>query len=57
MKGTHVVFFKGNGEGYSGVVTYFDPVKRQVIVQDEQGGEWTGRPEQVFKNDIEGLHR
>ena len=57
MKGTQVIFFKGNGEGYSGVVTYFSSIKRQVIVQDEQGCEWIGRPEQVFENDVEGRHR
>ena len=56
MKGTQVVFFKKNGEGYPGVITHFNILKHQVIVQDELGGEWIGRPEQVFKNDVESLH-
>ncbi len=57
MQGTHVFFFKGNGEGCQGMVIHFDPVKGQVIVQDEQGSEWIGRAEQVFKDDAKVLHR
>ena len=49
MQGMHVTFFKENGESCTGVVIYFDPVERQVVVQDEKGGEWVGKPEQVFE--------
>ncbi len=49
MQGMHVTFFKENGESCTGTVIYFDPVERQVVVQDEKGGEWVGKPEQVFE--------
>ena len=38
MQGMHVIFFKENGESCAGTVIYFDPVERQVVVQDEKGG-------------------
>ena len=52
MQGTQVIFFKENGEGCRGVVIHFDKLEHQVVVQDEKGGEWIGKPEQVFKNEV-----
>ena len=49
MQGMHVTFFKENGESCTGVVIYYDAIERQVIVQDKNGGEWVGKPEQVFE--------
>ena len=49
MQGMHVTFFKENGESCTGIVIYFDPIERQVVVQDEAGGEWVGKPELVFE--------
>lgn len=48
MQGKQVVFFKENGQECSGVVIHYDPIDKQVIVQDSKGNEWVGKPEQVF---------
>jgi len=48
VQGKRVVFFKENGTECLGVVIHYDPIDKQVIVQDSQGNEWVGKPEQVF---------